>query len=89
MVVSKGRSQPSWPVLLLLLCLGGIAGALIGELIQKLIPSLALLGKVQSVGVPQFTVDLHVFSLTFGFMLRLNLFALLGFLAAYLIYRKL
>lgn len=88
-MVNKGRSYTAWPVLLIILCLGGIAGALIGELIQKLVPALAVLGKVQSIGVPQFTLDLHIMTITFGFMLRLNLFALLGFVAAYLVYRKL
>ncbi len=88
-MVNRGRSNPAWHILLLLLCLGGIAGLLIGDLIIKLVPSLEWLGRFQSVGVPQLSLDLKVFTLTFGFMLRLNLFALLGFAAAYLIYRKL
>lgn len=84
----EGRN-PTWQVLLILLCLGGIAGAWIGELLERLIPSLAILGKLQSIGVPAFTLDLEVFSVTFGFMLHLSLFTLLGFAAAYMVYRRL
>lgn len=82
------RSYPGWQMLLLLLVLGGIIGSYIGEALVKLWPALRMLGKVQSIGVPRFTIDLHVFELTFGFMMHISLFTLLGFVLAYLLYRR-
>ena len=52
-------------------------------------PALALLGRIQSVGLPTFTMDLHVFTLSFGFMLNINFFTILGFVLAWLFYRRL
>ncbi|MBC7076647.1 MAG: DUF4321 domain-containing protein, partial [Syntrophomonadaceae bacterium] len=55
----------------------------------KLWPALSNLGQMQSVGLPNFTLDLEVFTLTFGFMLHINFFTILGFALAYFIYRRL
>lgn len=82
-------SQNSWQILLLLLILGGIIGAWIGDAIVTLLPNLELLGEVQSVGLPTFVMDLHVFTLSFGFMLNINFFTILGFVLAWLFYRRL
>ncbi|HWP97183.1 MAG TPA: DUF4321 domain-containing protein [Syntrophomonadaceae bacterium] len=88
-MVNREHRNPTWQVLLILLCVGGIAGAWIGELLEKLVPSLAILGRLQTIGVPAFTLDLKVFAVTFGFTLHLSLFTLLGFALAYLVYRRL
>ena len=48
-----------------------------------------MLDQVYSVGLPAFTLDLQVFTFTLGFMLNLSIFTLLGFVLAYLAYRKL
>lgn len=82
-------SRNSWQLLLLLLVLGGIIGAWIGDAILKLFPNMALLGRVQSVGLPTFVMDLHVFTLSFGFMLHINFFTIMGFIVAWIFYRRL
>jgi len=88
-VRNRSRSYPDWKLLLLLLIFGGIIGGWIGDAIVKLWPALSSLGQAQSVGLPEFTLNLGVFTLTFGFMLHLSFFAILGFILAFLIYRKL
>ena len=63
-----GSRSPGWPVLLVLLVLGGIIGGWIGQALTKVWPSLAALGSTQSLGIPNFTADLGVFTISFGFM---------------------
>ncbi|QGU00052.1 hypothetical protein SYNTR_1458 [Candidatus Syntrophocurvum alkaliphilum] len=84
-----GRSRTSWQILLLLLAIGGIVGGFIGDAIVKLWPQMNILGNAQSVGLPPFTMDLQVFTLTFGFMLHINIFTIIGFILAFLAFRKL
>ncbi|NLF35524.1 MAG: DUF4321 domain-containing protein [Clostridiales bacterium] len=55
----------------------------------KIWPGMQMLDQVYSVGLPAFTLDLQVFTFTLGFMLNLSIFTLLGFVLAYLAYRKL
>jgi hypothetical protein len=88
-VASRTRTYPGWQLLLLLLALGGIIGGWIGDAILKIWPGLGLLGNILSVGLPTFTMDLHVFSLSFGFMLHINFFSILGFILAWVLYRRL
>lgn len=88
-MTGRTRTYPGWQILLLLLVLGGIIGGWIGDVIVKLWPALGIFGKAQSVGLPGFTMDLKVFVLTFGFMLHISLFTIIGFIIAYLVYRKL
>ena len=85
----RGRSPANWPVLLLLLVIGGIIGSVLGQLMTKIWPGMQMLGQVYRVGLPAFTLDLQVFTFTLGFMLNLSIFTLLGFILAYLAYRKL
>ncbi|WP_296864034.1 DUF4321 domain-containing protein [Thermosyntropha sp.] len=88
-MASRSHSYPAWQVLLILLILGGIVGGWIGNAIIKLWPELAFLGVSQSIGIPKFTIDLEVFTFTFGFIIYINLFTLLGFVIAYIVYRRL
>jgi len=88
-MVNRSRSYLDWKILLLFLVFGGIIGGWIGEAVVKLWPALSNLGQMQSVGLPNFTLDLEVFTLTFGFMLHINFFTILGFALAYFIYRRL
>lgn len=88
-MANRTRTYPGWQLLLLLLALGGIIGGWIGDAIVRVWPALQLLARVQSVGLPAFTMDLHVFSLTFGFMLNINFFTILGFVLAWFFYRRL
>jgi hypothetical protein len=83
-----GSRSPGWPVLLILLVLGGIIGGWIGQALTKVWPSLEALGHAQSMGIPSFTLDLQVFTVSFGFMLHISAFTLIGFVLAYLVYRK-
>lgn len=88
-LTNRSRTYPGWQLLLLLLALGGIIGGWIGDAIIKLWPDLSILGRVQSVGLPTFTMDLHVFTLSFGFMLNINFFTILGFVLAWLFFKRL
>lgn len=88
-MANRARTYPGWQLLLLLLALGGIIGSWIGDAIVRLWPALGLLGRIQSVGLPTFTMDLHVFTLSFGFMLNINFFTILGFILAWFFYRRL
>jgi len=88
-VTSRTRTYPGWQLLLLMLALGGIVGGWIGDALLKIWPGLGLLGNVQSVGLPTFTMDLHVFSVSFGFMLHLSIFSILGFALAWVFYKRL
>lgn len=84
----RSRTYPGWQILLLLLVIGGIIGGWIGDAIVKIWPALGMLGKVQSIGIPAFSLNLQVFSITFGFMLHVSFFTLLGFVIAYIVYRR-
>ncbi|NLN88108.1 MAG: DUF4321 domain-containing protein [Syntrophomonadaceae bacterium] len=76
-------------MLLLLIVMGGIIGSWIGDAVVRLWPALGILGNVQSVGLPTMTMDLHVFSLSFGFMLNINFFSILGFILAWVFFKRL
>lgn len=87
-MANRSHSYPGWQILLLLLIVGGIIGGWIGDAMVRLWPSLKMLGQAQSVGIPAFTLSLKVFTFNFGFMLHVNFFTVLGFILAYLIYRR-
>lgn len=82
------RAYPGWPVLLLLLILGGIIGGWVGGVLVDTWPAIGILGRTQSVGLPTLTADLKVFTLHFGFMLNINMFTIIGFALAYLLFRR-
>ncbi len=88
-MAGRSRTYPSWPLLLLLLVLGGIIGAWIGDVVVKIWPGLSLLRHVYNIGLPTFSMDLHVFSLSFGFMFKVNFFSIIGFILAWVLYRLL
>ncbi len=88
-MASRGKIQPGWQILALLLILGGIIGSFIGDAIVKTWPAGQVLGRMQNLGFAPFTLDLKVFSLTLGLMFHVSIFTLLGFLIAYALYRKL
>ncbi|MEN6326862.1 MAG: DUF4321 domain-containing protein [Syntrophomonas sp.] len=87
-MANRSHSYPNWQVLLILLVLGGIIGGWIGDALLSVWPGLKTLGQVQSVGLPSFSLNLRVFTLNFGFMLHVNFFTLLGFVLAYIVYRR-
>lgn len=85
---SGQRTYHSWQILLIILILSAIIGAWLGELIRFYIPAIKMLGTDYPLGIPRFTLDLRVLSLTFGFTLRLNLFSLLGMIGGFFVYRR-
>lgn len=88
MVANRSHNYPGWQILLLLLVLGGIIGGWLGETIIKLWPAVGILGKVQHVGIPAFSINLQVFTFSFGFMLNISFFTIVGFILAYLVYKR-
>lgn len=88
-MTNKSRNYPGWQILLLLFAIGGIIGSWIGDAILTLWPAANILGEAKSVGIPAFTLDLRVIYLSFGFMLHINLFTIIGFFIAYIIYKRL
>lgn len=88
-MANKSHAYPGWQVLLLLLLVGGIIGGWIGDAVIRLWPELGILGKVQSVGISGFSLNLKVFSFTFGFMLHVSFFTILGLILSYLVYKRL
>mgnify|MGYP000911218977 FL=1 len=85
---SGNRSYPGWPILLVILVLGAIIGGWLGEILTGLIPALRELGRVYTMGIPRFTLDLEVLTLSFGLTLRIGLFGILGMIAAFIVYRR-
>ena len=86
------RRTGSTTGLVVLLILGALVGALLGEVIRLLFPGGTLeqlFARGVSPGLSPATMDLRVISVTFGFTLRLNLASLLGIALALLVYRKL
>lgn len=88
-MAGRSHTYPGWAVLLLLIVIGGIIGGWLGETLVKIWPHLNMLGVMHRIGVSAFTMDLHVFTITFGFMLNVNIFTIIGFIVAYLIYKRL
>lgn len=85
----KGYADKGAWVLVILLIIGGIIGSWLGIVLVRVWPALALFNQTEVVGLPPTTLDLQVFSMTFGFVLRLNILTVVGFILAYLVYRKL
>jgi hypothetical protein len=72
-------------LLLVLLLTGAIIGGIIGELLGNVFE---VLNYGKSIGVAPFTLDLGIFTLTFGFTLSLNIAGIIGILLALFIYRR-
>ncbi len=78
--------QSPW-VLVLLLIIGGLLGSIAGQLLGAQLP---MFTKPLVVGInPPTTINLYVVSLTLGVTLKVSLATVVGFLLAYVIYRKL
>jgi len=75
-------------ILLIMLVIGAIVGGWAGTALSKFYPQYAIFQLTETVGLPPATLDLYVVNLTLGFLLRINLFSILGMAAGYLVYRK-
>ncbi len=76
-----------------IIILGALIGAALGELIAYLFPG-GILDRIFSQGIspgldPPATVNLKILSLTFGFTVRINIASLLGLLLGAYIYKQL
>lgn len=77
----------------MIVILGAIIGAALGELTAYLFPG-GILERIFSQGIspglsPPATLDLKIFSLTFGFTVRINLASLLGLIFGAYLYKQL
>lgn len=68
-----------------LLLVGGLLGSLLGEALSVYIPFLA---KGTEIGFPATPINLHVVKLTLGFLLKVNLMTVLGFLLGFFLFRR-
>lgn len=73
-------------LLLLSILVGVILGGLIGEILGTYIP---LLNYGKSIGIQNFTLDLSILKLTFGFTMTLNLAGIIGIILSIILFKKL
>lgn len=81
-----GRAPKNLWVLIIFLVIGSIFGVLIGQSLEKYIP---ILNYGQSIGLEPTTIDLAAVTLTFGFILKLNVASIIGFFIALFFYSRL
>ncbi|HZX60949.1 MAG TPA: DUF4321 domain-containing protein [Candidatus Methylomirabilis sp.] len=77
----------------MIIILGALIGAALGELIAYLFPG-GILERIFSRGItpgldPPATLNLKILSLTFGFTVRINIASLLGLLLGAYLYKQL
>jgi len=73
-----------------------ISGALLGGVLAEALRHFSTEGMLRNVflkgyGIglePPLTLDLHLFAITFGFVVEVNLFVLLGALTGFFIYKQ-
>ncbi len=87
-MTSGRQAQPGWFKLVFLLIIGGITGSIVGEIIIRWIPAMQSLGLPKNIGLSPVTLDLSIFTLTFGFSFSMSLFTILGMIMAYVAYRR-
>jgi len=79
-------------LLIFFILLGGLLGGLLGEILRVIAPQGPLqdiFARVQNIGLnPPFTIDLKLFTVTFGFLFRINLFSILGVLLGIFVYKQ-
>ncbi|MDI3534244.1 MAG: hypothetical protein PWQ82_609 [Thermosediminibacterales bacterium] len=80
----RGRAYKSPWILLILLVVGLVLGGLIGDVFGGYFP---VLNYSKSVGLTPTTLNLSIISLTFGFLIKINLASIIGLFLALLIYR--
>lgn len=81
-----GRSHKGAGFLFLLLLTCGSIGSFVGYILSPYLP--VFLTKSFSVGAGPILLDLKFLSVTFGFALNMNLFAILGLIIALIVYSR-
>lgn len=84
--MSYQNNNSPW-VLGLLLVIGGLAGTWFGEVFSQFLPTWLLLKETVFIGLPPTTLDLNIIQFTFGFLLKLNMMTIFGFILALVVYR--
>lgn len=79
-------------MLIFFILLGGLIGGILGEILRVISPEGILqdiFSTAYSIGIdPPLTLNLRLFTTTFGFAFRMNLFSLLGILLGIYIYKQ-
>ncbi|MDR7418666.1 MAG: DUF4321 domain-containing protein [Armatimonadota bacterium] len=87
--MARRTGRNPWPVLLVVVLLGGLLGSVIAEAVVGY-PVLGFLAREVRAGIdPPVTLDLRIISVTLGGIVRLNLAMVLGVIIAIWIYRLL
>ena len=79
-------------LLIFFILIGGLLGGLLGKILLVIAPQGPLqdiFSRIHEIGLmPPFTLDLNLFTVTFGFLFRINLFSILGILMGIYIYKQ-
>lgn len=85
----SGHRTANWATLILLMLVGALIFAYLGEVLIAYIPALTRWGAGAMVGIPSVSLNLSVVKLSFAFLFKVNLFTVLGLIAGFLVYRRL
>lgn len=80
------NSNKNIAIMILMLVVGLVIGGFMGNFFGKYVPALSY---GSNFGVSNHTWDLGILKFTIGFMLKVNVFSVLGLVIAYFLYRKL
>jgi membrane protein YqaA with SNARE-associated domain len=82
----KSSFKSPW-ILVILLIIGGLIGSLLGQTLGQYLPILKT--GFQPIGLEPTTINLVVITVTFGFIIKINVASIIGFLLALLLYFRL
>ena len=81
------RDKSIW-ILLLFICAGLVIGGLLGQMASQ-VEWLNWLSYGQQFGIPEpFKLELNIITLTFSFMININVASIIGLAIAIFLYRK-
>lgn len=83
--MSRGYSKGNGWILFLMILSGIVIGGFLGELLGQYIP---ILKYGMNLGVSTHTWNLKILELTIGFKLNINMFSVLGIIAAIFFYKR-
>ena len=74
-------------ILVILLIIGGLIGSLLGQTLGQYLPILKT--SFDPIGLAPATINLQVLTITLGFLIKVNLASIIGFLIAIFVYFRL
>ncbi|MGB7605180.1 MAG: DUF4321 domain-containing protein [Lutisporaceae bacterium] len=83
--MSRGYSRGNGWILFLMILSGIVIGGFLGELLGQYVP---ILKYGMNLGVSTHTWNLKILELTIGFKFNINMFSVLGIIAAIFFYKK-